>query len=106
MQHKYEPRPIQALDRDLGKAIKKRKRKEKIYDSLPKIDCGICGAPTCLAFAEDVVKGDAKLSDCIFKIPQKYKKLIDELNSLLNGFVYITKEEEHNRRDNNIRKKS
>jgi len=63
---KLEPRPIKPLDKDLAKAIKKRKEKEQIYESLPKIDCGVCGAPTCLTFAEDVVKKEAKLTDCIF----------------------------------------
>jgi len=30
------------------------------------MDCGCCGAPTCLSFAEDVVRGEAQLTDCIF----------------------------------------
>ena len=58
---KFEPRPLKPLDKDLAKAIQKRKQKENIYESLPKIDCGACGAPTCLTFAEDVVKGEAEL---------------------------------------------
>jgi Na+-translocating ferredoxin:NAD+ oxidoreductase RNF subunit RnfB len=86
MPHKYEPRPVQALDDDLGKAIKKRKKKEKIYESLPKIDCGICGAPTCMTFAEDVVKGYAQPSDCIFNVPRRFKELSDELSRLLDGY--------------------
>jgi hypothetical protein len=81
---KLEPRPLKPLDKDLAKAIKKRKEKEDIYESLPKIDCGACGAPTCLAFAEDVVKGEAELTDCIFSLPQKFTKLSQELLELLN----------------------
>lgn len=81
---KFEPRPLKPLDKDLAKAIKKRKLKEEIYESLPKIDCGVCGAPTCLVFAEDVVKGDAKLKDCYFELPENREKLSHELSDLLN----------------------
>lgn len=81
---KLEPRPLKPLDKDLAKAIKKRKEKEEIHESLPKIDCGACGAPTCLTFAEDVVKGEAELTDCIFYLPQKFKELSQELLELLN----------------------
>jgi len=80
---KFEPRPLTPLDKDLAKAIKKRKEKEEIYESLPKIDCGACGAPTCIAFAEDVVRGDAELTDCIFNLPQKFKELSQEFSELL-----------------------
>jgi len=50
---------------------------------LLKIDCGACGAPTCIAFAEDVVRGDAELTDCIFNLPQKFKELSQEFSELL-----------------------
>jgi ArsR family metal-binding transcriptional regulator len=38
---------------------------DELHAQLPRIDCGSCGAPTCRAFAEDVVKGEAKLEDCV-----------------------------------------
>jgi len=106
MHQKYEPHPILALDENLGKAIKKRKKKEKIYDSLPKIDCGVCGAPTCLAFAEDVVKGDAQPSDCIFNVPKKFKELTGELSRLLDGFGSIGEEKQTKPGDKKKGKKS
>ncbi len=84
LEGKLEPRPFKPLDKDLARAIKKRKEKEEIHDSLPNIDCGACGAPTCLAFAEDVVKGEAELADCIFVFPQKVRELSQELIELLN----------------------
>ena len=37
---------------------------QAIREMLPDIDCGSCGAPTCAAFAEDVVRGDACVDDC------------------------------------------
>lgn len=87
---KFEPRPIKPLDKDLAKAIKKRKEKEDIYESLPKIDCGACGAPTCLTFAEDIVKGEAELSDCIFNLPNKFKKLSQEFSELFNKSTFLS----------------
>jgi len=67
LESKFEPCPIRPLDEDLSRAIAKRKDKDALFESLPKIDCGVCGAPTCLAFAEDVVRGDSKSEDCIVK---------------------------------------
>jgi len=81
---KLEPRPLKPLDKDIAKAIKKRKEKEDIYESLPKIDCGACGAPTCLTFAEDVVRGEAELTACVFNLPQKFTELSEDLSELIN----------------------
>jgi ArsR family metal-binding transcriptional regulator len=53
------------LDTDIGKAIEKRKRIQETHEGLPQINCGACGAPTCLSFAEDVVLGRAPLEDCV-----------------------------------------
>ncbi len=44
---------------------------EEINDVLPQIDCGVCGAPTCHAFAEDVVLNGIPLDECpIYKLPK------------------------------------
>jgi CO dehydrogenase/acetyl-CoA synthase gamma subunit (corrinoid Fe-S protein) len=44
--------------------------------SLPKINCGACGSPTCRTFAEDVIDGELGLYDCVIL---KAKKLENEL---------------------------
>jgi Fe-S-cluster-containing hydrogenase component 2 len=59
------PRPLSPLDPDIAKAIAKVKERDEIYEALPKIDCGACGSPNCMAFAEDVVKGYAEFSMCV-----------------------------------------
>jgi len=87
---KFEPRPLKPLDKDLAKAIKKRKAKEDIYELLPKIDCGACGAPTCLTFAEDVVKGEAVLTDCIFNLPQRFKEPTQDFSELFNKYSFLS----------------
>ena len=58
-----EPRP---LDRDPAQAIRKAKRREKIFAGLPRKDCGICGAPDCRTLADDIVRGQARIEDCPF----------------------------------------
>ncbi len=60
------PRPTKYFDTDLETSIKRMRERERIYQNLRQIDCGCCGAPTCMAFAEDCVRGEAKLTDCIF----------------------------------------
>ena len=65
LEHRLEPRPLRPLDPDRAVAIEKKKRKEAILRSLPRIDCGCCGAPTCEALADDIVRGLAVIEDCI-----------------------------------------
>lgn len=61
-----KPRPTRFFDTDLATSIKRMKEKDRVFQKLPQIDCGCCGAPTCMAFAEDFVRGEADLTDCIF----------------------------------------
>jgi Na+-translocating ferredoxin:NAD+ oxidoreductase RNF subunit RnfB len=48
----------------MAEAIKKLARLDALVQDLPGRDCGSCGAPTCSAFAEDVVLGRALLAAC------------------------------------------
>ena len=57
-------------------AIAKMAEAEEIYKSLPHIDCGSCGAPNCHALAEDIVKGEARDSDCLIKL----REILDNKN--------------------------
>ncbi len=61
-----QPRSMMVLDSDIGKALEKMEKIEKMKGHLPQIDCGVCGAPTCEAFATDVVCDKAKLDQCVF----------------------------------------
>ena len=54
------------LDKDRKKAFEKMEKIERMKEHLPQIDCGVCGAPTCEAFATDVVCGQADLHQCVF----------------------------------------
>jgi iron only hydrogenase large subunit-like protein len=61
-----KPKPFSPLDKNREKAIRKMKLLEKTFEKLPHTDCGVCGAPDCRTFAEDVARGEAKISDCLF----------------------------------------
>ena len=57
--------PIQRLSENFAESLRMMADIQRIRSELPGIDCGACGAPTCRAFAEDIVKGKAKRNDCI-----------------------------------------
>lgn len=63
------------LDDDRDTAIKKLEKIKEIYNILPHIDCGSCGAPNCNAFAEDVVLRNIHIEDCTFMMREKVKEL-------------------------------
>lgn len=63
---KITPKPAFSLDQNRARALEKMDRAQRIICFLPGIDCGACGAPNCQALAEDMVNGNAKMSDCVF----------------------------------------
>lgn len=58
------PRAGERLDEDMGRAIEMLGRVDALARELPGDNCGLCGAPTCVAFATDVVAGRADLWAC------------------------------------------
>jgi iron only hydrogenase large subunit-like protein len=72
-----KPRSMLKLDEDMAKAMMKMERVQRIMCFLSGIDCGSCGAPSCQALAEDIVKGKAAISHCIFlqKTMEQTRKL-------------------------------
>jgi len=66
------PRSTRSMESDINTSIKRMKQKQRILTKLPNKNCGLCGSPTCEAFAGDCAWGDAELTDCIFmKIDSK-----------------------------------
>ena len=57
-------RPIQRLSENFAESLRMMADIQKLRDVLPGIDCGACGAPTCRAFAEDVVRGNVRRDSC------------------------------------------
>ena len=67
-------RPIQRLSENFAESLRMMSDIQRLRDVLPGIDCGACGAPTCRAFAEDVVRGNVKRDGC----PVEKSKRLDE----------------------------
>lgn len=59
--------PISRLSDNFAESLRMMGEIQKLREELPCIDCGSCGAPNCRSFAEDVVKGEAVLEDCLIR---------------------------------------
>lgn len=78
-QEQLKPREALRLDPDMLKAMIMMEEMELIAASLPGLDCGSCGAPSCRAFAEDVARKHVVITDCIFKLRENVRKLAEQL---------------------------
>jgi len=58
---------------DIARGIERQNRIEEILRLLPRKECGACGCPDCVTFAEDVVDGKDSLQACVFWKDQKKK---------------------------------
>ena len=82
MTEEIEPNESQQLTGTMMERIIKTARIDEIEKSLPGLDCGSCGSPTCHALAMDIVGGYASEMNCIFKINERISALAGELVSL------------------------
>ncbi len=82
------PRDGLLLDEDMEKALIKLQRIKRLLTYFPGFDCGACGAPSCKNLAEDIVKGNASISHCVFvqRVMEKNYKLSPD-----QAFVVIEK---------------
>lgn len=78
----YEP--VFKLGEDMKESIAMLAKVEELCEKFPGLDCGSCGAPTCKALAEDVVRGVAGEQDCIHILRQYIHKLSGEISRLDN----------------------
>ena len=73
---------VMTLSSDLSEAMRMMVQIDSLEEELPGLDCGACGAPTCRAFAEDVVKGACKKADCVFVYRKQMQKVAKTLGEL------------------------
>ncbi len=52
---------------------------ENLLATLPGLDCGSCGSPTCRAYAEDVIDGRAPKDQCVVRMREKMEKILAAL---------------------------
>ncbi len=91
--------PVMKLDEDMRVAMEKMAQIEKIADKLEGLDCGACGAPSCRALAEDVVRGLASTDDCIYNFNSNVRNLIKNMQKIEDYIPRTFREEETDETD-------
>ncbi len=74
----FEYNPYIRLSEDRAEAFRMMSEIESIREGLPNIDCGSCGAPTCMAFAEDIVKGQTTADECTVILKKMFHEYLEE----------------------------
>lgn len=68
--------PLNRLSDNIGESMRLMTKIRQLRKELPGIDCGSCGAPSCRAFAEDIVLGHADQNDCLIAYRELIKQYI------------------------------
>ncbi len=76
--------PVYQLGHSFMESVALMNEVNTIYEKFPKLDCGICGAPTCKALAEDIVKGNATESQCIHILKQQIHEISQDATAFAN----------------------
>ena len=76
-----EYEPVFRLGENMMDNFTKLRQLDALLKELPGHDCGSCGAPTCRALAEDVVRGRAQKTDCIHILKDRIHSLSQEYNN-------------------------
>jgi ferredoxin len=83
---------VYRLGDTMSESLQRLAAAEKIESEFPGLDCGSCGAPTCRALAEDIVRGKAFKNDCIYFMRDHIHSLTldlnmisDEINATISG---------------------
>lgn len=69
-----EYHPITRLSDNIVQSMRMMADIQSLRDTLPGIDCGACGAPSCRAFAEDVIRGKAEPDGCRILLSKEEQK--------------------------------
>ena len=78
--------PVMQLDTDRAAAMRKMQKIQTISKGFSHLDCGSCGAPTCNALAEDIVRGEASEEDCIIEM----RRQINEIYRTMGRMIHET----------------
>ena len=71
--------PVLELGGTRAERFERYAKMEQITAMLPGLDCGSCGAPTCEALAEDIVRGTARLDDCTVLMRRRMEAVLRAL---------------------------
>lgn len=85
--------PVFNLGNNMLESLSRLNQVERLCKKLPGLDCGSCGAPTCKALAEDIVRGEASEKDCIYYLRDNLHKLSEEVAVLADDLISGKNEE-------------
>ncbi len=71
--------PVMELGTTQHERFERYNQMDHLAKELPGLDCGSCGAPTCLALAEDIVRGRAKMDDCTVRLRERMEAVLKAL---------------------------
>lgn len=74
--------PVFRLGDNMMESFSRLEQVERLCKKFPGLDCGSCGAPTCKALAEDIVRGNGSEKDCIYYLRENLHKLSEEVSIL------------------------
>ena len=84
--------PVMQLDKSPLRAMEMLGRIQEIESRLRGLDCGSCGAPSCHALAEDIVRGYATEDSCIYVLQEKLGAVMTSM--MTQGFAQAEPEKE------------
>lgn len=76
-----EYKPVFNLGSSFAESLDRMAQVEELCKRFPGLDCGSCGAPTCQALAEDIVRGDATERDCVFVLRQYVDQFTETMDT-------------------------
>lgn len=77
-----EYEPVFRLGETMIESFSRLNQVERLCKKFPGLDCGSCGAPTCKALAEDIVRGEATENDCVYYLRENLHHLSEEVSIL------------------------
>lgn len=66
---------VMKLADNVTEAMARMNRMKDLLNVFPGLDCGTCGAPSCRALAEDIVRGYTTEHDCVFRAREELQEL-------------------------------
>lgn len=80
--------PVLKFSEDMNEALRMMADIDRLSAELPGLDCGSCGAPSCRALAEDIVRGQADKNQCIFVMREEIRNVAAALTSMGGTFPH------------------
>ena len=76
---------VMKLADNVTEAMARMNRMKELLKVFPGLDCGTCGAPSCRALAEDVVRGFTTEQDCVFRAREELHEI--DSDECLDRFI-------------------